>query len=94
MSPSTARRAAAALLLLLQLACCLPAARAARTLQQANVWLPGIVRVNVDAKGNTNVALGPGGLFKINGKGALPLAALSAGGVRYPPPCSGRASAS
>jgi hypothetical protein len=35
------------------------------------VWIPGIVNVKVDDKGNTNVGLGPGGLFKISGKGEL-----------------------
>ncbi len=40
-----------------------------RRLSQANVWLPGIVNVKVDEKGNTDVGLGPGGLFKISGRG-------------------------
>ncbi len=49
-----------------------------RKLSQANVWIPGIVNVRVDDKGNTNVGLGPGGLFRISGKGesALPRASL------------------
>jgi predicted ribosome-associated RNA-binding protein Tma20 len=56
---------AAALIVTLQLAACLSAAAtrpmadaaAGRALQQAKVWIPGIVRVDVDAKGNTNVNL-------------------------------------
>jgi hypothetical protein len=48
------------------------AAPGGRKLAQANVWLPGIVRVKVDEKGNTDVGLGPGGLFKISGRGEAP----------------------